>query len=134
MKEKIEFIYKKFAKDKSDREIYQEIISFAKYNNKFPSNEMIKKNLVEGCQSKLYITHSYKNNLIEFSAYSESLFSLGIASILIYLYSNENPKKIFTDPPVFLNELKLIEKISMNRQIGFTSLFKNLQLIASKYI
>ena len=134
MKEKIDFIYKKFAECKNERDFYLTIMEFSKIAKKFPKELILKENLVKGCQSKLYLTHTYIDGKIELFVLSDSQFTLGLAAIIEFLYSGEDSKKVFTDPPHFLSDLKLLEKISMNRQIGFNNLFKKVQLICSNYI
>ncbi len=134
MQEKIDLIKKIFSTDKSEKEIYEEIIEFGKKSSLFPQNELIKTNLVRGCQSLLYLTHTFENEKIFFYIHSDALISKGLAQLLVFIYSAQEPKQLFTAPPTFLKDLKVIEKISMNRQIGISNLFDSMLVLASKYI
>ena len=134
MQKKIDHLKIIFSNDKSERQIYEEIIKFGHNTSVFPEEEKIKKNLINGCQSLLYLTHRFENGKIEFNIHSEALISKGLANILLYVYSGEDPKHLFSLPPTFLNEMKIIEKISMTRQIGIGNLFNTMRLFASKYV
>ncbi len=134
MQEKIDYLKKIFSDNKSEKEIYEEIIKFGQNTPNFPAEDKVKINLVSGCQSLLYLTHAFNNGKIQFSIHTEALISKGLANILLYVYSGEDPKHLFSFPPTFLNEMKLIEKISMTRQIGISNLFNSMRLFASKYV
>ena len=134
MQEKFNYLKEIFSEKKSEKEVYQQIISFGKDLPTFPKEEIQKENLVPGCQSELYLAHTYNNGKIKFFILTEALISKGLASILIYLYSDNDPKTLFTTPPAILKELNVLKNISMSRQVGISNLFKKMQLIASKYV
>jgi cysteine desulfuration protein SufE len=134
MKKKIDTLYEMLAEINDEREFYEQIILFGKKSEPFDQKDLVNQNLVEGCQSRLYLSHTFKDGKIKFNVYSESLFSFGLASILAYYYSDESPKATFTHPPDFLNNLTIFKKISINRQVGISNLFRKMQLICSKYI
>lgn len=123
MKKKIDTLYKMLAEINDEREFYEQIILFGKKSEPFDQKDLVNENLVEGCQSRLYLSHTFKDGKIKFNVYSESLFSFGLASILTYYYSDESPKVTFTHPPDFLNNLTIFKKISINRQVGISNLF-----------
>ena len=66
MQEKTRLLEEIFSKNKSEKEIYNEIISFSKRASPFPPEQLLKENLVTGCQSELYLTHIYKDGKIQF--------------------------------------------------------------------
>ncbi|MCH9812029.1 SufE family protein [bacterium] len=119
---------------KSEKEVIEAIISFGKDIENFPKDALTKDNLVQGCQSELYLTHSFKDGKIDFFIHSEALISKGLAAILIYLYSGEDPKALFTTPPTLFKEIPTLQKISLNRQIGIQNLFVQMQKIAARYL
>ncbi|MCH9621555.1 MAG: Cysteine desulfuration protein SufE [Chlamydiia bacterium] len=119
---------------KTEKEAYQEIIKFGENNKPFPKDQLVDENLVHGCQSRLYLFHTLENGKIEFFIHSDALISKGLAALLTYIYSNEEPKSLFTQPLTVFQNLPILKKISLNRQIGISNLFKKMQLISSKYI
>jgi sulfur transfer protein SufE len=134
MQEKNQTLEEIFSLDKSEKEIYNEIILFAKKASPFPKEFILKENLVKGCQSELYLAHIYKDGKIEFFIQTEALISKGLATILTFLYSNETPETIFKNPPAILKKVKLLEKISLSRQVGIANLLQKMTLICAKYI
>jgi sulfur transfer protein SufE len=134
MKKKLTAIEKIFSKEKSEKELYKEIISFGEETEPFPEGALTKENLVKGCQSELYLTHTFKDGKLEFFIQSEALISKGLAALLVYLYTGESPRILFTDPPVILKTLPILSKISMHRQTGIGNLFNEMRSIAAKYI
>jgi sulfur transfer protein SufE len=134
MQEKTILLEKIFSIDKSEKEIYNEIISFSKRANPFPKESLLKENLVSGCQSELYLTHAYKDGKIHFYIQTEALISKGLATILTFLYSDEAPEAIFKQPPEILKKIRLLEKVSLSRQVGIANLLQKMTLICAKYI
>ncbi|MCH9617313.1 MAG: Cysteine desulfuration protein SufE [Chlamydiia bacterium] len=134
MKKKLAAIEKIFTKERTERELYKEIISFGERATPFPESEIKKENLVKGCQSELYLTHRFEDGKLEFFIQSEALISKGLAALLVYLYTSETPKILFTNPPVILKTLPILGKISMHRQTGISNLFNEMRSIAAKYI
>ncbi len=134
MQEKTILLEEIFSKDKSEKEIYNEIITFSKRASPFPKHQLLKENLVTGCQSELYLTHLYIDGKIHFYIETEALISKGLASILTFLYSDQTPETIFKHPPEILKKIKLLEKVSLSRQVGIANLFQKMTLICAKYI
>jgi sulfur transfer protein SufE len=134
MQKKIDLLFKKFNTIETERQLYEEIIYFGSKRAPFQKIDLVKENLVQGCQSELYLSYSFHEGKIDFFVHSEALFTLGLASILAFVYSSETPKDIFLHAPNFLKELSILQKISMNRQVGILNLYKKMQLISSKYV
>ncbi len=134
MQEKTRLLEEIFSKNKSEKEIYNEIISFSKRASPFPPEQLLKENLVTGCQSELYLTHIYKDGKIQFFIQTEALISKGLATILTFLYSDEAPETIFKQPPEIIKKIKLLEKVSLSRQVGIANLLQKMTLICAKYI
>jgi len=134
MQEKNKILEEIFSIDKSEKEIYNEIILFAKKAAPFPKTSLLKENLVTGCQSDLYLTHVYNDGKIHFYIQTEALISKGLATILTFLYSGETPETIFKNPPEILKKIKLLERVSLSRQVGIANLLQKMTLICTKYI
>ena len=134
MEKKITNIKNLLLSKKTDKEVLEAIISFGKEVENFPTKELVKENLVRGCQSELYLTHSFKDGKIHFYISSEALVSKGLAAIIARLYSNEEPKMLFTQELTLFKEIPTLQKISLNRQVGIQSLFRQMQKIATSYV
>ncbi len=127
-------VKKLFSSCKTAEERYELIISLGRKLP--PMNPLYKtpENLVEGCQSKLYLNFSIINNTLHFECDSDALISKGLAAILLLLYNNESPEFIITHPPVILSDLNIFASLSPTRAHGLKSLFLKMQKIALQYL
>lgn len=113
---------------------YEKIIELGKGLPSLSPAARIQENLVQGCQSILYLETTLKEGLIYFNADSDALISKGLAALLIYVYSGETPESLFKEPPLFLKEIGLHQALSPARSNGLASLFKKMQQEALKII
>lgn len=118
----------------SPSEKYEKIIEMGRKLPSLSPNARIEKNLVQGCQSLLYLETQVQDGLIYFNADSEALISKGLAALLIEVYSGQPPETLFKHPPMFLKEIGLHQALSPARSNGFASLFKKMQEEALKIL
>ena len=118
----------------SSEEKYEKIIEMGRALPPLTPEARIEKNLVQGCQSILYLETTYKEGLIYFNADSEALISKGLAAFLIYVYSGASPEALFKEPPYFLKEIGLHQALSPARSNGLNSLYRKMQQEALKII
>ncbi len=123
-----------FSNFSSPDEKYEKIIELGKALPPLAYGARIEKNLVQGCQSILYLETTYKEGLIYFNADSEALISKGLAALLIYVYSGTTPEALFKEPPYFLKEIGLHQALSPARSNGLNSLYRKMQQEALKII
>ena len=116
-----------FLEIDSIEEKYQKIISHGCSLPIFPDKYNQPENIVKGCQSILYLKTIIQNEKLKFFSGSDALISLGLASLLIYVYQNEPPKSVFKCPPFFLKEIGLLHILSVGRSNGLLSLYKKMQ-------
>jgi cysteine desulfuration protein SufE len=132
--EKQKKVITEFSELASTEEKYQKIITLGKtLSQKDP--EIIKpENIVPGCQSLIYLSSFVDNDKIIFKAYSEALFSSGLAALLISIYSGENPLALLQCPPFFIEEIGLQNVISPSRSNGLQSLLLRMKQDALKAV
>jgi cysteine desulfuration protein SufE len=51
-------------------------------------------NIIEGCQSRVWLTAKYENGIIEFRGESDAVLVKGIVALLIRLLSGQTPDSI----------------------------------------
>lgn len=132
--EKQEKLKKKFISLPSFQERYETIIEMGRRLPPLPPAARNEKNLVEGCQSLLYLETEFRDDRIFFKADSEALISKGLAALLIEVYSGQAPETILKEPPLFLKEIGLHQALSPARSNGLASLFKKMQAEAIKIL
>lgn len=123
-----------FLSFSSPDEKYEKIIEMGRALPPLSPAARVPENLVQGCQSLLYLETSFKDNLIYFNADSDALISKGLAALLIYVYSGEPPETVFKQPPLFLKEIGLHQALSPARSSGLASLYRKMQEEALKII
>ncbi len=129
--QKLKEIFQSFS---SPDEKYEKIIEMGRMLPPISPAAKIEENLVQGCQSLLYLETHLKDGLIYFNADSEALISKGLAALLIEVYSGQPPEALFKEPPLFLKEIGLHQALSIARSNGLASLYKKMQQEAIKII
>jgi cysteine desulfuration protein SufE len=88
---------------------------------------------VAGCQSILFLSSFLKDEKIIFNAASDALLSVGLAALLISVYSEENPETILTTPPRFLTEIGLLSLLTPSRATGLAHIHQRMKKDALKW-
>ena len=87
-------------------------------------------NLINGCQSKVWMHAEIKNNNVLFYADSDAIITKGIIAILIRVFSNQEPKNILESDTKFIDEIGLKEHLSPTRANGLVSMIKQIKIYA----
>jgi len=90
-------------------------------------------NLINGCQSKVWLHADFKNDTLVFTADSDAILTKGIIALLLRVYSNQTPKAILDAEPFFIDKVGLKEHLSPTRANGLLSMVKQLKLYALAY-
>lgn len=87
-------------------------------------------NLIEGCQSRVWLQADYENGKIVFKAESDAIIVKGIVSLLISVLSNHTPDEILDANLYFIDKIGLKEHLSPTRSNGLVSMVKQMHLYA----
>ncbi len=109
---------------------YEEIIIWGKKLPRFNEASRIDSNIIQGCQSLLYLETVYRDQKLFFNVDSSALISKGLAAILIFIYSGELASSIIETPPLFFNDLGLYHLLSVGRANGLSSLWSEMKRAA----
>ena len=90
----------------------------------------IPENLIEGCQSRVWLQADYENGKIVFKAESDAVIVKGIVSLLISVLSNHTPDEILDANLYFIDKIGLKEHLSPTRSNGLVSMVKQMHLYA----
>lgn len=134
LKIRIEMLKDDFSSCKNKDLIYQKIISFGNELKPLPQDEHLDTYFVPGCQSRVFLKSFMVKNKVFFKAYSDALISKGLVSILVRIYSGLGPEIILKNKPLFLEELGLLQSLSLNRSNGVLAVFQKMQKDALKFI
>lgn len=87
-------------------------------------------NLIEGCQSRVWLQADYVDGNIIFKGDSDALIVKGIVAMLINTLSGHSPKEILESDLYFIEKIGLKENLSPTRSNGLASMVKQMKLYA----
>jgi cysteine desulfuration protein SufE len=101
-------------------------------NSLDPIDEKAKtpQNLIEGCQSRVWLNAETQDDKIIFTAESDAVIVKGIISLLIRVMSGHTPDEILDADLYFIDKIGLKEHLSPTRANGLLSMVKQIKLYA----
>jgi len=87
-------------------------------------------NLIEGCQSNVWLQAEYKDGKVYYQAESDALIVKGIISLLIKVISGHTPDEILDADLYFIEKIGLREHLSPTRSNGLVSMVKQMRMYA----
>lgn len=90
-------------------------------------------NLIEGCQSRVWLQADYVDGNIIFQAESDAVIVKGIVSLLIKVLSGHTPDEILNADLYFIDVIGLKEHLSPTRSNGLLAMVKQMKLYAMAF-
>lgn len=115
-------------------EKYEHIIEIGKTLPLIEPKYKTDDNLINGCQSRVWLHANYNNGLIVFTADSDAIMTKGIVGLLIRTFSNQSPQDIIDANTDFINKIGLNEQLSPTRANGLSSMVKQMKIYAYAYL
>ena len=109
---------------------YQLLIDLG--NEQKPLNDKYKteSNLIDGCQSRVWLQADYKDGKIYFTAESDALIVKGIIALLIRVLSGHTPQEILDADLYFIERIGLKDHLSPTRSNGLLAMVKQIRMYA----
>lgn len=109
---------------------YQLLIDLG--NEQEPLDEKYKteQNLIEGCQSRVWLQADEVDGKIIFKAESDALIVKGIIALLIKVVSGHTPDEILNSELYFIDKIGLKDHLSPTRSNGLLSMVKQMRMYA----
>jgi cysteine desulfuration protein SufE len=109
---------------------YQLLIDLG--NEQAPLDDKYKteQNLIDGCQSRVWLQADYADGVICFTAESDALIVKGIVALLIRVLSGHTPQEILDADLYFIEEIGLKEHLSPTRSNGLLAMVKQMRMYA----
>lgn len=106
---------------------YQQLIDMGQ--NLPAGDEQLKqdKNLIRGCQSRVWIDCSKEGELLHFRADSDAVITKGIVSLLLRIYDGHTPKEILDTKLYVLDKIGLHEHLSPTRANGLVAMVEQIR-------
>ena len=87
-------------------------------------------NLIEGCQSRVWLQADYVDGKILFKGESDAVIVKGIVSLLISILSDHTPQEILDADLYFIEKIGLKEHLSPTRSNGLVAMVKQMRMNA----
>ena len=95
-----------------------------------PESEKTEENIVKGCQSKVWLTASLKDEKVYFRADSNTAITKGLVSLLARIFNGHTPDAILKADLYFMNRIGMDRFIGTQRSNGFAAMIKQMKLYA----
>jgi cysteine desulfuration protein SufE len=90
-------------------------------------------NLIDGCQSRVWVQCDYVDGKLVFTAESDALIVKGIIALLIRVLSGHTPQEILDADLYFIDKIGLKDHLSPTRSNGLLAMIKQIRVYALAY-
>lgn len=110
---------------------YQLLIDLG--NDLAPLDERYKNdmNLIDGCQSRVWVQCDYADGVMQLSADSDALIVKGIIALLIRVLSGHTPQEVIDAELYFIDQIGLSDHLSPTRANGLLAMVKQIRMYAA---
>ena len=109
---------------------YQLLIDMGNEQEPLPEQYKTEQNLIDGCQSRVWLQADCEDGVIKFQAESDALIVKGIVALLIRVLSGHTPQEILDADLYFIDEIGLKEHLSPTRSNGLLAMVKQMRAYA----
>ncbi|MFN5417625.1 MAG: SufE family protein [Flavobacteriia bacterium] len=132
LEEKQQSIIEEFSMFDDWMQKYEYIIELGKDLPQIEESKKTKENIIEGCQSQVWLDAKFEEGKMHFSADSDAIITKGIIGLLIQVLNEEKPEDIAKADLHFINDIGLHEHLSPTRSNGLASMVKKMKMAALK--
>ena len=119
---------------------YQLLIDLGNEQEPLDDKYKTESNLIDGCQSRVWLQADYKDGALWFTAESDALIVKGIVALLIRVLSGHTPQEILDAEQeildadlYFIDRIGLREHLSPTRSNGLLAMVKQIKAYALAY-
>ncbi|MFP3860073.1 MAG: SufE family protein [Bacteroidales bacterium] len=112
---------------------YNYLIELSKDLPEMSPEKKVPENLIEGCQSKVWLDAEIEGDKLVFQADSDAIITKGIIALLIRVLSERTPKEIKDANLYFIDKIGLKENLSPTRSNGLLAMLNKIKSYAIAY-
>lgn len=112
---------------------YQMLIDLGNDLGTLDEKYKTEQNLIDGCQSRVWLQCNYVDGKLVFSAESDALIVKGIIALLIRVISGHTPEEIRDADLYFIEKIGLKDHLSPTRSNGLLAMVKQIKAYAVAY-
>lgn len=109
---------------------YQLLIDLGNEQKPLDDKYKTESNLIDGCQSRVWLQADYEDGKIYFTAESDALIVKGIIALLIRVLSGHTPQEILDADLYFIERIGLKDHLSPTRSNGLLAMVKQIRMYA----
>jgi cysteine desulfuration protein SufE len=113
---------------------YELIIDYGKELTPMPDSDKTERNLIDGCQSKVWFTATLREGNIYYTGESDAILVRGIVAMLIEVLSGHTPQEILDAELYFIDRIGLREHLSPTRSNGVVAMLKQMRIYALTFL
>ena len=123
-------IIEEFAEFDDWMDKYQLLITMGEEQEPLPAELKTEQNLIDGCQSRVWLVCDEREGKLQFHAESDALIVKGIVSLLIRVVTGHTPQEILDADLYFIPQIGLTEHLSPTRSNGLLAMVKQIRMYA----
>lgn len=112
---------------------YQMLIDLGNDLGTLDEKYKTEQNLIDGCQSRVWLQCDYVDGKLVFSAESDAMIVKGIIALLIRVISGHTPEEIRDADLYFIEKIGLKDHLSPTRSNGLLAMVKQIKAYAVAY-
>ena len=109
---------------------YQMLIDLGNELEVLDDKYKTEQNLIDGCQSRVWVQCDYVDGKLELTADSDALIVKGIIVLLLRVLSGHTPQEILDSDLYFIDEIGLKDHLSPTRSNGLLAMIKQIRMYA----
>ena len=109
---------------------YQLLIDLGNEQAPLDEKYKVESNLIDGCQSRVWLRADFVDGKIRFQAESDALIVKGIVALLIRVLNDSTPQDILDADLYFIDQIGLKEHLSPTRSNGLLAMVKQMRMYA----
>lgn len=109
---------------------YSLLIEYGNDLEPLPEADKNDTNLIDGCQSKVWLTAEMVDGNILYHGDSDAILVKGIVALLLRVYSGHTPQEILDTDLYVLDAIQLKEHLSPTRSNGLVAMLDQMRLFA----
>ncbi|RCW37388.1 SufE family protein [Marinilabilia salmonicolor] len=130
IKEKQQEVIEEFSAFDDWMDKYSLLIELGNELDSFDEANRQQQNLIEGCQSKVWLHAEMNDGKIEIQGDSDAIIVKGIVALLLRVLSGHTPDEILDSDLFFIDEIGLKEHLSPTRSNGLVAMVRQIKAYA----
>lgn len=112
---------------------YSLLIELGNSLEKLDEKYKVEANLIEGCQSRVWLHADVENGKVIYKAESDAVIVKGMIALLVKVLSDKTPDEIMEADLYFIEKIGLKEHLSPTRSNGLLSMVKQMRFYAMAF-